>query len=285
MGAAIDYSAGDYSAKDFHHKDFNKNMRPGFLVCGIKRCPETGLLKAGLHPGLPHLLVRFNGGCLYWYRSRHYDAGRGRFGQADKWNMSVMNPVEYHIYRYVRNNSIRYVDPLGFDTKVIITYTYLFKQKFAIGRHAALYVDYGDSKKEQDKIIPIKSPLLYDPNGAAYTPNINPLTGAATRSSGDTFYNEQANLEKFYQSHFNAGSSFIKEYTFKTTPEQELELANKINDSASAGTLGCSTSVSEALGGIGPFKNLKSSFWPKNLDKDLGKIPDNIEKTIKSNCK
>ena len=49
-----------------------------------------------------------------WYRSRHYDAGRGRFGQADKWNNSVMNPVGYSAYGYVRGNPVRFVDPMGY---------------------------------------------------------------------------------------------------------------------------------------------------------------------------
>jgi RHS repeat-associated protein len=48
-----------------------------------------------------------------WYRSRHYAPGVGRFGQADKWQSSVMNPVGHHPFTYVRNNPVIYVDPMG----------------------------------------------------------------------------------------------------------------------------------------------------------------------------
>jgi RHS repeat-associated protein len=50
-----------------------------------------------------------------WYRSRHYDAKRGRFGQADKWQSSVMNPVGYHPFTYVNGNPVLYVDPFGME--------------------------------------------------------------------------------------------------------------------------------------------------------------------------
>jgi hypothetical protein len=36
-----------------------------------------------------------------WYRSRHYDAARGRFGQADKLWESITRPIIYSPYIYV----------------------------------------------------------------------------------------------------------------------------------------------------------------------------------------
>jgi RHS repeat-associated protein len=78
--------------------------------------PGTAALKPRVHPGNQDNLSRTHSGCLYWYRSRHYDATRGRFGQADKWGKSVMNPVGYHAYGYVSGNPVRFVDPWGFKT-------------------------------------------------------------------------------------------------------------------------------------------------------------------------
>jgi RHS repeat-associated protein len=49
-----------------------------------------------------------------WYRTRGYDAGRGVFTQADKWQNSVMNPVGYHAYGYVNGNPVLWVDPYGY---------------------------------------------------------------------------------------------------------------------------------------------------------------------------
>jgi RHS repeat-associated protein len=76
--------------------------------------PGTAALKPRVHPGNQDNLSRTHSGCLYWYRSRHYDAARGRFGQADKWGKSVMNPVGYHAYGYVQGNPMRFVDPMGY---------------------------------------------------------------------------------------------------------------------------------------------------------------------------
>ncbi|PKK88777.1 MAG: hypothetical protein CVV64_17410 [Candidatus Wallbacteria bacterium HGW-Wallbacteria-1] len=59
-----------------------------------------------------------------WYRSRHYDAGRGRFAAADKWGGSVGNPIGNHAFGYVNGNPVMYVDPMGFvffETKYITT--------------------------------------------------------------------------------------------------------------------------------------------------------------------
>jgi RHS repeat-associated protein len=76
--------------------------------------PGTAALKPRVHPGNQDNLSRTHSGCLYWYRSRHYDATRGRFGQADKWHKSVLNPVGYHAFGYVNGNPVLWVDPMGY---------------------------------------------------------------------------------------------------------------------------------------------------------------------------
>jgi RHS repeat-associated protein len=75
--------------------------------------PGTAALKPRVHPGNQDNLSRTHSGCLYWYRSRHYDAARGRFGQADKWGKSIRNTVIHHPFTYVRNNPVIYIDPFG----------------------------------------------------------------------------------------------------------------------------------------------------------------------------
>jgi RHS repeat-associated protein len=73
----------------------------------------TAALKPRVHPGNQDNLSRTHSGCLYWYRSRHYSPGIGRFSQADKWQSSVMNPVGNHIYSYVMGNPVIWKDPYG----------------------------------------------------------------------------------------------------------------------------------------------------------------------------
>jgi RHS repeat-associated protein len=78
--------------------------------------PGTAALKPRVHPGNQDNLSRTHSGCLYWYRSRHYDPGAGRFGQADKWGESLFYPSINHPYVYVDNSPTIYFDPIGTAT-------------------------------------------------------------------------------------------------------------------------------------------------------------------------
>ena len=46
---------------------------------------------------------------LYYYRGRHYDSRIGRFIQRDPIDMVD----DVNLYRYVGNNPVNYVDPMG----------------------------------------------------------------------------------------------------------------------------------------------------------------------------
>jgi RHS repeat-associated protein len=48
----------------------------------------------------------------YFYRARYYDSGVGRFLKRDPIGFESK---DYNFYRYVRNDSIMYFDPLGYD--------------------------------------------------------------------------------------------------------------------------------------------------------------------------
>jgi RHS repeat-associated protein len=51
---------------------------------------------------------------LYFYNARYYDPALGRFVQADTIVPEPGNPQDLNRYSYVRNNALRYVDPMGF---------------------------------------------------------------------------------------------------------------------------------------------------------------------------
>jgi RHS repeat-associated protein len=50
---------------------------------------------------------------LYYYRARYYDATLGRFLTKDPAPLRMEEPLELNPYLYVKNNPIRFVDPLG----------------------------------------------------------------------------------------------------------------------------------------------------------------------------
>lgn len=113
-----------------------------------------------------------------------------------------------------------------------------------IGSHSALY-------------IPGKS-ILYDPSGSY---------GGATRPTGDTFYDEEANLDKYITYH-EASCSKVYLTTIPTTPSQEDEIAARAGTLGGRGSCSCASSVSEALGGV---RGISGSMWP-------GLVHDKAEK-------
>ena len=53
---------------------------------------------------------------LYYYRTRYYDAGVGRFITKDLYRGAISQPKDLHRYTYVGNNPICWVDPLGLNS-------------------------------------------------------------------------------------------------------------------------------------------------------------------------
>ncbi len=51
---------------------------------------------------------------LYFYRARQYDAKTGRFLQKDPIGFSA---GDVNVYRYVQNNAVNWIDPLGLERK------------------------------------------------------------------------------------------------------------------------------------------------------------------------
>ncbi len=52
---------------------------------------------------------------LYYYRARYYDPDLGRFLSPDPLPIRVGEPLDLNRYLYVRNNPVRFIDPLGLD--------------------------------------------------------------------------------------------------------------------------------------------------------------------------
>jgi len=192
---------------------------------------------------------------LYYMRARYFDSSTGRFLSED--------PLEFrgerNFYRYALNNPMDYVDPTGLNTTVVIIYD---KGPLGtnFGSHAALLIDNGMGGK----------PFLYDPAGS-YSHDVcrSPHGDCSSSDEGGN----DANVKKFLEFH-QADPNYYgyKLFIFSTTPEQESAIMDQINSLPNIMGGFCSSAVSDALSGVGPFKNLPPSLTPGGLADDLQNI-------------
>ncbi|PYU36693.1 MAG: hypothetical protein DMG28_00015 [Acidobacteria bacterium] len=183
---------------------------------------------------------------LQFSRARYYDPNAGRFISEDPIGFRAGN----NFYQYVLNDPLNSIDPLGLDTTVIIIYD-KGVGGITYGSHSAVLIDNGGN------------PILYDPAGS-YTEKHQCGSGQAC---GDL----DADASKFKKFHQDNGST-VKFFVFKTTPQEEKQIADRIDQIGGAAPFFCATSVSNVLSGIGPFKSLKGSMFPGNLADQLNNI-------------
>jgi hypothetical protein len=121
------------------------------------------------------------------------------------------------------------------------------------GSHAAVRVDNAGGG----------APVLFDPGGSY---------GESTRGSGGYFEGTEANLTKYARYH--ARQEPVLVLRFKTTPEQEAEIAERFGYDSEEGTEDttpglCASSVSSSLSGIGPFSSLSPTLFPSTITREL----------------
>jgi RHS repeat-associated protein len=211
---------------------------PGYEYTGKKRDSATG---------------------LYYFGARYYDPEVGRFITEDPKNSSfkIYSPQTYNRYVYCLNNPLGYIDPDGKETVVVI-----FREKMLgflwVATHTAMRVD-----------NPLGEPVMYDPAGKSYHPVDQ--YGGPIRGSGDQFEGKYADLQALLDI-YEAEGYKCDVYSFKTTPEEEKTIADRIEEKGGVSPLLCATAISDVLRGVGPFEKLKGSIFPGRLGKGLSKI-------------
>lgn len=145
---------------------------------------------------------------------------------------------------YVGGNPLNRIDPLGLETTVVINYNTPL-----IGTHAGLYVGHGVLDGQP------AGPEIYDPSGS-YLNN--------TRGEGGVFFEQDASLGNYVAYQLTDGSN-VQIYTFNTTAAEEEAIAKRAEGIGDPRGLNCASSVSHALNGIGPFRNLGTFSTPNGL--------------------
>ncbi len=203
---------------------------------------------------------------FYHFFARYYDARNGVWVTEDENRGVAYYPLSTYRYMFVHNNPIGLVDPLGFETKVIV-----FQEDFGpfhIGSHTSLWVENSGNY------------VLYDPGGSYSPPGSYGFPGKCQRGSGDVFYGECASLQSFYQAKKDDKSHYTV-YTINTTPEQEAQIVKAIEEHGSEGVPFCASSVSNVLKDIPPFANhLSHHLNPLRVGKDLSRMPGVTIETV-----
>ncbi len=195
---------------------------------------------------------------LQFSRARYYDPNTGKFISEDPTGFRAGN----NFYQYVFNDPLNSIDPLGLDTTVIIVYDKV--GGITLGTHAALLVD-NDGRG---------NPILYDPAGD-YGAKNHCGSGEACGGFQEEYPglggNPDADLGRYKKFQEKKGST-VKVFVFPTTPQEEKKIADRIDKLGGALPGFCSANVSDALRGIGPFKNLNGSMSPGTLAEQLNNI-------------
>jgi hypothetical protein len=118
------------------------------------------------------------------------------------------------------------------------------------GSHAAVYVD-DNGKGER---------ILYDPAGSYMN---------STRGTGGIFQGKH--LFKYKKYHQSVGSK-VEFFIFDTTTSQQSKIIEKAEKIGDPRGFSCASSVSNALSGIGPFKNLTPVSRPGILAEKIQKL-------------
>lgn len=142
-------------------------------------------------------------------------------------------------YLYATSNPLRYIDPYGLETVVIIN-----NNTRVIGTHSGLVVGNGSGA------------ALYDPGGSYR--NLD-------KGSGDALYGEDVNL-KDYINYQRLDGPKIQVYRFPTTAAEEAQIIKRIEDGCLNIPGSCAIDTSNVLRGIGPFENLGIYLTPSGLN-------------------
>jgi RHS repeat-associated protein len=186
-----------------------------------------------------------DGSGLYYYRARYYQPRFQRFIAEDQ--IGFRGGINF--YGYALNNPVNWVDPTGLETRIVI------------GNDPFLGVNLGHVGLSVDNGID-GGPMIYDPSGSY-------LVG--TRGSGGVLSGPDANWPDYLRYQMQ-GNTKVDVFVFPTTPEEERKIAQRTDILGDPRGINCARNVSQAIQGIGPFKDIIPTILPGRLRSQLQQL-------------
>lgn len=172
---------------------------------------------------------------------RTLDPSTGRYLESDPIGLAG----GLNTYGYVGGNPMKWSDPYGLKTCVLVT-----RSSNGFGNHAALWSDGSASTGGE---------FLFDPAGD-YVGNIE--------GQGEFTDGKDANIKAFEEFHRKKFDDSTEQACIDTTDEEEQTIFNNImNRGQCLGGL-CAACVSETLSGVDRLKTV-GSFFPGNLPSQI----------------
>src|SRR5574344_639484 len=183
---------------------------------------------------------------LYYYGARYLDPRYSVWKSADpalgeyiprapidddskKYNQNlpgmggVFNVANLHLYHYAGNNPVRYLDPDGRKTTILIIHANSGWEKIVNGSHVAVHFSNPGNGSDGERL----QQTLYDPSGS-YVADNGFGTGKYRPSSGVFTGDIPADLSSYINSVLDReNGEYITAYTIDTTPEEEAKMVEK----------------------------------------------------------
>ncbi|TWI71583.1 hypothetical protein JM98_02581, partial [Treponema putidum] len=173
----------------------------------------------------------------------------------------VFNVVNLHVYHYAGNNPVKYVDPDGKKTTIMIIHANSGWEKLLGGSHVAIHFSNPGKTSSGD----FELPTLYDPSGSYMI--LNPAKQLYRPSSGVFSGEEASDLASYIKSVLDRDNDeYIIAYTINTTPAQEAKMIELADEYGDGSGFNCADYVSEVLKEVLGFKHTMS---PGNLESQL----------------
>jgi RHS repeat-associated protein len=181
---------------------------------------------------------------LHYNRHRYYDPKLGRYITQDP--IGLRGGLNLHAYV---KNPTGWIDPIGLNEVITIV---INNNDIITGTHVGVHVSG-------------KTPILYDPGGS-YVPPSGPRGTADILEGGD------ADLHRYVEQQIKDDGPDVETFAFDVSDEDAEKIRKKMYENDSCAPLRCASCSSDALNGIGPFKDLGHYSLPSRLAKKLGEL-------------
>lgn len=158
----------------------------------------------------------------------------------------------------------------GRDQGVEVADTYVMSNTHPTG-----YPGLGDNMHSGLLIIPkggkAEDRLLYDPAGSYMSREMG---------SGRALYGPEVNPEEYLRYQLRDGPN-VTVRRYATTPHEEEIIKERVFNLGGAPAAnfidtGCTTGVTEAIKGIGPFSQVEQTMWPTKLEEQLLRMDKHV---------